>query len=231
MGILAMAGALQGLGKGIQGEVANSREIDKEKRQEEKEIRLRQMEMDYQKSAEAQRQTFQSGQQDKLFGQQKQLAEATQTRQEAVEGQKTTSAEKIASEGNASRERIAGVRAKASMAGKKFQSRWQFVAVPGAAQIVNGEITNKPASLILADKASGKAWSQKGDKFLPQGVDEKTVKTPGKGAVDFLMQNPDAADEFVAKYNYLPSKFIGQMQSQMTTSQTSKSTDEGDDEE
>lgn len=231
MGILAMAGALQGLGKGIQSEVADQRSTEKETRQEQKEIRLRQMEMDYQNSAEGKREAFQSSQQDKLFGQQKQLAEATQTRQEAVEGQKTTSAEKIASEGNASRERIAGVRAKAAMAGKKFQSRWQFVSVPGAAQIVDGQITNKPASLILADKASGKAWSQKGDKFLPQGVDPASVKSPGKGAIDFLMQNPDAADEFVAKYNYLPSKFIGQMQSQMTTSQTSKSTDEGDDEE
>jgi len=236
MGMLEMAGAIGGIGRGIEKNVDYDRQKELMNLEEAREMRLRQFEAEqaskrqeagfgHEEKMQSEQQGFAKGQQEKgftheekmqggEFGEREKLQKGTQTF-ESGEKQKD----------RASREKIAGIAANAATnkaRNSALAKRWESKVVK---QTTMGpdNVPTETEQLTLFDKSSGRAFIQQGNKFFPQGA-PRTTKTPGTGKgqpatekpirdaaqseIQKLKQNPDQADNFLRTYGYLPYEFF-----------------------
>ena len=246
MGMLALAGAVGGVGKGIETNAAAARDAQNKQLEEAREMRLRQYEAEqaakrqqagfgHEESMQGKAFAHEDTSQQKVFGQQTGLQEGQQ-KFTSSENQKTrASNEKIAG----IRAQAANARARASAKGKRWESKVTKTTTIGA--------NNMPIEqdvLSIFDKNSARTYLQEGDKFFPQGApktikvkgaDGKTTEQPIKNAarsqIELLLKNPDQADNFVRTYGYLPYEFFNGMDTAPaeSTDTTTDETDNADD--
>jgi len=242
MGMLALAGAIGGVGKGIETNAAAARDAQNKQLEEAREMRIRQFEAE--EAAKRQQAGFSHDEtmqtkafghedtsQEKTFGQQTKLQDSQQ-KFTGGENQKTrASNEKIAG----IRAQAANARAKASAKGKRWESKVTKTTSIGA--------NNMPIEqdvLSVFDKNSARTYLQEGDKFFPQGasktikvkgpdgkITEQPIKNAARSQVELLLRNPDQADNFVRTYGYLPYEFFNGLDTSPEDAE-STTTDEAD---
>lgn len=236
MGMLEVAGALGGIGKGIEKNVDFDRQKELMSLEEAREMRIRQFEAEqaaqrqsagFEHEDKSQAKGFEQqkdlqtggfkheeGMQEKGFGQQEKLQKGQQTF-EGGEKQKD----------RASREKIAGMAASAAAAKARnsaMAKRWESKVVKNTTTDAKGMPVEQD-QLTVFDKSSGRAYVQQGNKFFQQGA-PRSRTTPGAGKgqpareepirdaarseVQKLVENPDQADNFVKLYGYLPYEFF-----------------------
>lgn len=233
MGMMALAGAIGGVGAGVEKNVQHNRELEKMDLEEAREMRLRQFEAEHADKRQDKGFAHEEGMQEKGFGQQKELQKGGFTHEEGMQEkgfgqqkemqqglQKFTGAEN--EKNRKSREKIAGISA-AARAGAASRSaaakRWESKVVKSTSTDAKG-IPTENEVLSVFDKRSARTYIQDGNKFFPQGApktrtvkgaDGKTVEQPIRDAarsqIELLIKNPDQADNFVRTYGYLPYEF------------------------
>jgi hypothetical protein len=182
MGMMALAGAIGGLGAGMEKNVEHNREVEKMDLEEAREMRLRQFEAEQADKRQTAGFKHEEGMQEKGFGQQKELQKGGFAHEEGMQekgfGQQKElqkgSQEFTGSEGakdRASREKIAGISA-AARAGAASRSaaakRWESKVVKSTTMDEKGlPIENEVISMV--DKNSGRSYVQDGTKFFLQG--------------------------------------------------------------
>jgi len=212
VGNLALWGAVGGLGKGIEKNADAERSQQAAAAQHEREMAIRKFEAEEAAkrqgtgiTAQKEMQTQELGAREKLQSTEikaKQQSQSEEEKFKAGEGAKN----------RASAERIAGIRAEATKAGKggTAKGRWKLNTVktdpyidPNTNKIMPGGV-----QYVLGDTNRGIQFVQDQDRFLLPGADPKTTKRAAASEVQKLMDNPDQADNFMAAYKYLPAQFI-----------------------
>lgn len=211
MGKLALWSAVGGIGAGMQKNIDVARKEKEDKDREEREFALHKFEAE----EAAKRQQAGITSQEKISGQEigsreKMTGQEIGSR-EKVAGQEIGAKKEEGAANRASAERIAGIRARATMsthAGGK--GRWNFVSQktdpfidPKTNQIMPGKVQN-----VLRDTNTGLSFVQSGDRFLLPDVDPAATKPAASSEIRKLLQNPDQADNFLATYKYLPMQFV-----------------------
>lgn len=213
MGKLAQWGALAGAAEGMEKNVEYARKESMSKLDEQREIRLKQLE-DQMRTKQAERgyahdekiqgakidasKDIQSG--DQTF----KSAEAQLNRNfEAGQQEKDLAAKK----------EIAGIQA-GSKGTTAAYKRWDAKTTT---QTRTGEsgIPEQYDSVALFDKGTGRTYMQQGSRFLPQGTDPKAVRRAPREAIADLLSDPTKADAFIEAYSYLPIEFFGAVQGQI----------------
>lgn len=239
MGMMALAGAIGGVGAGMEKNVQHNREVEKMDLEEAREMRLRQFENEHADKRQDKGFSHEEGMQEKGFGQQRELQKGGFAHEEGMQEkgfgqqdktQKSTQ-DFTGSEGakdRASREKIAGIGAAARAGAAKnsaLAKRWESKVVKSTTMDEKGlPVENEVISMV--DKNTGRSYVQDGTKFFLQGA-PKTRTIPGTGKeqratqapikdaarseVEKLIQNPDQADNFVRLYGYLPYEFFNGM--------------------
>jgi hypothetical protein len=239
MGMMALAGAIGGVGAGMEKNVEHNRELEKMDLEEARETRLRQFENEHADKRQDKGFSHEESMQDKGFTQQKDLQkggfEHDESMQKSTFGQQDktqkSTQEFTGSEGakdRASREKVAGISAAARGAAASRSAaakRWESKVVKSTTLDEKGLPTENEV-ISMVDKNTGRAYVQDGTKFFLQGS-PKTRTVPGTGkdkratqapikdaarsAVQRLIDNPDQADNFVRMYGYLPYEFFNGM--------------------
>lgn len=255
MGMLEMAGALGGIGKGIEKNVDFERQKELMSLEEAREMRIRQFEAEQAAARQSAGFGHEEKMQEKGFGQQKELQKGGFEHEEGMQekgfgqqekmqkGQQTFESGERAKD-RASREKIAGISANAKAAKDRASAmakRWESKVVKRTTVDAKGLPTESDV-LSVFDRSTARTYEQEGNKFFPQGA-PRTRKTPGAGKeqpareepirdaarseIQKLIENPDQADNFVRLYGYLPYEFFNGAGSNAGT--FSSSSDEGAD--
>lgn len=216
MGKLALWGAVGGLGKGIQTNIEDERKRQGEVEAHEREMALRR----YEAEEAAQRQqtgiAAQEGLQTQEIASREKIAGQEVGARKELQGTEIKAKKEEGAANRASAERIAGIRARATMAARSTgKKRWDFAAQktdptidPKSGEIVPGKVVN-----VLRDTNRGLTFVQSGNRFLLPDVDPTTTKSAAASEVRKLLQNPEQADNFLATYKYLPAEFIASQSS------------------
>jgi len=259
MGMLAVAGAIGGIGRGLEKNADEERKVEMQKLEEQREMRVRQFEAEqaskrqqadfgHEEKMQGSQQDFVKGQQESgfkheekmqggEFGEREKLQKGTQTF-EAGEHEKD----------RRSREKIAGMAASAranSARNSAMAKRWESKVVKQTTYDARGLPTGDTEALTLFDKSSGRAYVQTGDKFFPQGAPttrkvkdpttgkdmDQPIRSAARSEVQKLIENPDQADNFVRTYGYLPYEFFNGLGNNAGTYEPDTGSDETDDSE
>lgn len=104
----------------------------------------------------------------------------------------------------ASKEKQAGL--KGPGAKKK---RWTSKTIKGGSSMTpEGGLVEEPDKISIVDEQSGRAYTQQGRRFIPQGTDPSSIRTAPRDATTDLMNDPDLADAYIEAYGYLPAEFF-----------------------
>lgn len=216
MGMLALAGAIGGVGRGMEKNVEHNREVEMKELEEQREMRIRQFEAEQQNTRQEKGFTHEEGMQEKGFGQQKEMQSGAQ-KFTAGENEKERN----------SREKIAQTRADAtrrSALSSQLAKRWESKVVKSTSVDAKGlPVENEVLSVF--DKNSARTYIQEGNKFFPQGAPktrpgpkdtkgnqtQQPIRDAARSEIDKLLQNPDQADNFVKTYGYIPFEFFNGM--------------------
>lgn len=216
MGKLAMWGAIGGAAAGMQKNIDVQRKREDDAAANQREMALRK----YEAEEAAKRLQTSTSSQEKIAGQEiasregiagKELSSRKELQGEEIEAKKEEGAAN-----RASAERIAGIRARATAAGRTTsKGRWNFVSQKTDPVIDSktGEVVPGKVQQILRDTNRGIAFVQSGDRFVLPDVDPTSTKRAAASEVRKLLENPDQADNFLATYKYLPMQFIASQSS------------------
>lgn len=211
MGKLAMWGAIGGAAAGVQKNIDVQRKREDEAKAQEREMALRKFEAE--EAAKRQQSGF--GHEEKMqggeFGEREKLQGQEIKARGELQGQEIKAKEKEGAANRASAERIAGIRARATMAGHTTgKARWGFVSqkTDPIIDAKTGQIIPGKVQHVLRDSNRGLSFVQSGDRFMLPDTDPATTKHAAASEVRKLMEHPDQADNFLTTYKYLPLQFI-----------------------
>lgn len=227
MGKLAAFGALAGVGQGaVQMAKTKQAGIDRDM-DEQREMRIAQMQQAHAEKMQGQQQNFakgqqtdqqeflkgqQSDQQDFQSLQQNKELDAGDSRQAAtiqaqkdLAGSEQTWKSGEGAKDRESAERIAERRAAAVGRGKANQGRF----LKSVIKRVDGKTMNENSTVVLTDKQTGQTFEQSGDKFVLQGATARMPKDMN-GAMQYLQKSGDV-DGFLSKYGFIPASYYSQV--------------------
>lgn len=246
MGGFVTAGALQGLGQGIQSEVANTRRLEQRDFDAAREQKLRELEMKFRTSEREAGQEFQSSERNKGFEQQTRLEGQKASSSMNIEKSKETQQEAENALERENRLAIQRLKNEGTADNKTTKSRYQFGRTPASSGIdpKTGALTTTPAQVMLSDTSNGQTFIQAGreimgpdpadptgktqkvigfeNNFYPPNVDPKNTRRATPEAIQALVKRPQLSDFFLQKYGYLPGAFIQAQQAMIKTSSSSR---------
>lgn len=111
-----------------------------------------------------------------------------------------------------SRERIA---AQSSASAAAIEARERFERTTFTQTSTNAQGLPVEAEVpAIYDKQTRQYFVQEGTRYVPPGGGEIRLPEDETGAVNFLLENPQYAINFIEKYGYLPSQYIQSLPSQ-----------------
>lgn len=213
MSKLALWGAVAGAAEGAEKNIENRRKSEEADLDEQREIRLKELEDRLRGGREAGNIKERGAQAEALQAKQQSFTagESEKTRSAKSEEERLSREHEAAQSelDRASEERMNDITAGSKGSGK----RWEFKT---STQTRTGEggIPEQYDVVSLSDKGSGRTFVQKGSRFIPQGTEPGSIRRAPRAAIADLLANTDQADAFLEAYNYLPIEFFGAVQAQ-----------------
>lgn len=237
MGSLALAGAVEGAGRGLVANADIQQKVAAQKAAADYET-TRQMALERMRSENAQQieQQRAGAQMGVAKLQQQWHTEDVQKEVEAKASESSKQREFQGKENEANRQNrkdIATIRASAQIGARAGSAKppkdWTFRNVtqqPSIDPVTKALVPGKQYSVL--QNRDGRQFVQAGDKFMPYDASMDSVPDPGSvrraasSEVEKLVQNPDQADNFLATYHYLPMQWFSAAQKQSDKSNAVK---------